>query len=169
MQCPYCNHADTRVTDSRIAGEGRQIRRRRECLECGERFTTYEAAELSMPRIVKADERREAFDIDKLTRGMMHALEKRPVGMEDVEAAVERIKNKLLSAGLSEVPAREVGDWVMEELHQLDHVAYIRFASVYLSFEGLHAFRETIEKLETQPSPEMERDQISLIDRDSEA
>ena len=88
MQCPYCNHADTRVTDSRIAGEGQQIRRRRECLECGERFTTYEVAELSMPRIVKADERREAFDIDKLKRGIMHALEKRPVSVEDVEAAV---------------------------------------------------------------------------------
>lgn len=164
MRCPYCNHADTRVTDSRLAGEGVQIRRRRECLECEERFTTYEVAELSMPRIVKGDDRREPFDIEKLKRGMLHALEKRPVNTQDVEEAIERIKNKLLSAGVSELPSKQVGDWVMLELRELDDVAYVRFASVYLGFEGINAFRETIEKLETSPSRKMKRDQIPLID-----
>lgn len=166
MRCPYCNHTDTRVTDSRLAGEGVQIRRRRECLECEERFTTYEVAELSMPRIVKRDDNREPFDIEKLKRGMMHALEKRPVNTEDVEDAIERVKNKLLSAGVSELPAKQVGDWVMHELQQLDDVAYVRFASVYLGFEGINAFRETIEKLENQPTAKMKRDQIPLIDSD---
>lgn len=164
MRCPFCNHSDTKVTDSRLAGEGQKIRRRRECLECEERFTTYEIAELSMPRIVKRDEAREPFDNEKLKSGMLHALEKRPVNTEDIENAIERIKNRVLSAGVSELPAKRVGDWVMEELRQLDDVAYVRFASVYLGFEGINAFRETIEKLETQPSAKMKRDQIPLID-----
>jgi len=164
MRCPFCGHAETKVTDSRLAGEGTQIRRRRECLDCGERFTTYETAELAMPRMLKRDNRREPFDEDKLRRGMMHALEKRPVDTEQIEAALDRIKSKLLASGERELPAKQVGDWVMEELHELDHVAYIRFASVYLSFEDVNAFRETIERLETEPTPEMQRDQIPLID-----
>ena len=166
MRCPFCSHPETKVTDSRLAGEGTQIRRRRECLDCGERFTTYETAELAMPRIVKRDGRREPFDDEKLRRGMLHALEKRPVETELVEAALDKIKSRLLASGERELPAKQVGAWVMEELHKLDHVAYIRFASVYLSFEDVNAFRETIERLEKEPTPEMQRNQMSLIDND---
>ncbi len=164
MRCPFCNHKETKVTDSRLANEGSQVRRRRECLECNERFTTYESAELSMPRLAKHDGRREAFDEAKLRRGMLHALEKRPVKTQDTDEAISRIKRKLLASGEREVNSAKLGDWVMEELRKLDQVAYIRFASVYLSFDDIDAFRETIERLEKDPSPEMRRHQISLLD-----
>jgi len=164
MRCPFCNHKETKVIDSRLANEGSQVRRRRECLECRERFTTYEGAELSMPRLAKRDGRREAFDEAKLRRGMEHALEKRPVRTEDTDEAISRIKRKLLASGEREVDSAKLGDWVMEELRKLDQVAYIRFASVYLSFDDIDAFRETIERLEKDPSPEMRRHQISLLD-----
>ena len=164
MHCPFCRYKETRVIDSRLANEGSQVRRRRECLECGERFTTYEGAELSMPRLAKRDGRREAFDEAKLRRGMLHALEKRPVKTQDTDAAISRIKRKLLASGEREVDSARLGDWVMEELRKLDQVAYIRFASVYLSFDDIDAFRETIERLEREPSPEMRRHQISLLD-----
>ena len=150
MHCPFCKAPDTRVVDSRLGGDGDQVRRRRECVECGERFTTYETAELSMPRIVKQDGTRQTFDESKLRSGLTKALEKRPVSVEKIEASISHIKHKLLSAGEREVDARTLGDWVMEELQALDHVAYIRFASVYLSFEDVDAFRKTIEKLEQQ-------------------
>lgn len=148
MHCPFCATPDTRVIDSRLSGDGSQVRRRRECTECGERFTTYEHAELNMPRVVKQDGSREAFNEDKLRAGLAKALEKRPVTMEQIEVSVSHIKHRLLSLGEREVDARKIGDWVMEELKTLDHVAYIRFASVYLSFEDVDAFREAIEKLE---------------------
>ena len=164
MRCPFCNHKETKVIDSRLANEGSQVRRRRECLECSERFTTYEGAELSMPRLAKRDGRREAFDEAKLRRGMEHALEKRPVKTQDTDEAISRIKRKLLASGEREVDSAKLGDWVMEELRKLDQVAYIRFASVYLSFDDIDAFRETIERLEKDPSPEMRRHQISLLD-----
>jgi transcriptional repressor NrdR len=148
MHCPFCATPDTRVIDSRLADDGDQVRRRRECIECGERFTTYETAELNLPRVVKQDGSRQPFNEDKLRSGMTKALEKRPVSTELIEASVHRIKHKLLSAGEREVMARKIGEWVMEELKALDQVAYIRFASVYLSFENVDAFREAIEKLE---------------------
>ena len=164
MRCPFCDYKETKVIDSRLANEGSQVRRRRECLECSERFTTYEGAELSMPRMVKRDGRREAFDEAKLRRGMLHALEKRPVKTQDTDEAIGHIKRKLLASGEREVDSAKLGDWVMEELRKLDQVAYIRFASVYLSFNDIDAFRETIERLEKEPSPEMRRHQISLLD-----
>jgi transcriptional repressor NrdR len=135
------------VIDSRLAGEGSQIRRRRECLACSERFTTFETAELVMPMIVKSDKSREPFDEHKLRNGLLKALEKRPVGSEAIEQAVEHICRKLRSLGEREVAARSIGDLVMEELRHLDEVAYVRFASVYRSFQDVEAFHEEIDKL----------------------
>lgn len=139
MHCPFCNHEDTKVTDSRLAGEGHQIRRRRECLACGERFTTFESAELVMPQVVKNDHTRQPFDVDKLRGGILKALEKRPIGRDQVETAIERIGHRLRAIGEREVPSRVVGEIVMEELRLLDEVAYVRFASVY------HRFRDADE------------------------
>jgi len=151
MHCPFCSHEETKVTDSRLAGEGQQIRRRRECLACGERFTTFETAELVMPRIVKSDSTREPFDENKLRHGMLKALEKRPVASEAIDAAVVHICHRLRTLGEREVPARLVGEYVMEELRHLDEVAFVRFASVYRSFQDVDAFREEIERLRLQP------------------
>src|SRR5688572_29713212 len=147
MYCPFCAHPETKVNDSRLAAEGAQIRRRRECLQCGERFTTFETAELVMPLVVKTDQSRVPFDEDKLRGGMERALEKRPVGREALDAAVSRICHKLRSMGEREVPSRAVGELVMEELHHLDEVAYVRFASVYRSFQDVEAFRQEIEQM----------------------
>ncbi len=167
MRCPFCNAQDTRVIDSRLAGDGDQIRRRRECLSCAERFTTYETAELSLPRIVKRDARREPFDEAKLRTGMLHALEKRPVATEHFEAAVNRVKRRMLAAGEREISADNIGEWVMEELRALDQVAYVRFASVYRSFQDVQAFREIIEGLEQELTPEMLKSQMPLLDNDA--
>ncbi len=147
MHCPFCSHIETKVTDSRLAADGSQIRRRRECLGCGERFTTFESAELVMPRVVKNDGSREPFDEHKLLAGITKALEKRPVGSEAIEQAVGRVCHRLRVLGEREVPARTVGEFVMEELRHLDEVAYVRFASVYRSFQDVEAFREEIERL----------------------
>jgi transcriptional repressor NrdR len=147
MYCPFCSHVETKVTDSRLAADGQQIRRRRECLKCGERFTTFETAELVMPRLIKSDGSREPFDEAKLQHGMIKALEKRPVASEAIEAAVSRICHKLRVLGEREVPSRTVGELVMEELRHLDEVAYVRFASVYRSFQDVEAFRDEIEQL----------------------
>lgn len=148
MFCPFCNAEDTKVIDSRLVEDGRGVRRRRECLLCAARFTTYESAELVMPRIVKADASREAFSEDKLRAGIQKALEKRPVSTEQVAAAVQNIKHKLRSGGEREVNAKVVGEMVMEELKQLDHVAYVRFASVYRSFQDINDFRKEITRLQ---------------------
>lgn len=163
MRCPFCGFPDTKVIDSRLAGEGDQVRRRRECEGCSERFTTYETAELSMPRVVKRDGSREPFSEEKLRSGMMRALERRPVETERVEDAINRIKRRLRAMGDREVKSRRLGDWVMEELRGLDQVAYIRFASVYLSFDDVHAFREVIDRLEKDLTPEMRESQLALI------
>lgn len=164
MHCPFCGHVETKVTDSRLAGEGRQIRRRRECLSCGERFTTFETAELVMPLVVKSDQSREPFDEAKLAAGMRKALEKRPVGPEAIEGAVSRICHRLRTLGEREVPSRHIGELVMEELRHLDEVAYVRFASVYRSFQDVDAFREEIERLrhrrQSRPPPD---DQLPLL------
>lgn len=164
MHCPFCGHIETKVIDSRLAGEGRQIRRRRECLSCGERFTTFETAELTMPLVVKSDRTREPFDEAKLRTGMGKALEKRPVSQEAVEEAVSRACHKLRSLGEREVSSRVVGEVVMEELRRLDEVAYVRFASVYRSFQDLDAFRDEIERLRPHARRREEsRDQLSLL------
>ncbi len=148
MHCPFCSAPDTRVIDSRLAGDGNQVRRRRECVSCNERFTTYESAELNMPRIVKQDGSRVPFKEEKLCAGVMRALEKRPVSTEQIDAAINSITHKLLAAGEREVSSAMIGNLVMEQLLALDHVAYIRFASVYLDFTDVNAFREAIEKIE---------------------
>ena len=163
MHCPFCNHDDTKVTDSRLAGEGHQIRRRRECLACGERFTTFESAELVMPQVVKNDHTRQPFDGGKLRAGIMKALEKRPVGREQIEAAIERIAHRLREFGEREVPSRTIGEIVMEELRLLDEVAYVRYASVYHRFKDVDSFREQIEKLGKRRKREPAVGQMSLL------
>lgn len=147
MRCPFCQTNETKVTDSRLVGDGFQVRRRRECLKCEERFTTYETVELAMPRIIKHDASRQPFDEEKLRRGLLKALEKRPVDTEQIEASISRIIQRLRAMGEREVEARTLGEWVMEELRALDDVAYVRFASVYRRFEDINAFQEEIAKL----------------------
>ncbi|MBQ25806.1 transcriptional regulator NrdR [Alcanivorax sp.] len=147
MYCPFCSAQDTKVIDSRLVADGVQIRRRRECLSCTERFTTFETAELVMPRLVKTDGTRQPFDEAKLRAGMLRALEKRPVSMEDLEAAISRICHRLRATGERELPARELGEFVMEELQQLDDVAYVRFASVYRSFQDISEFSAEVDRL----------------------
>ena len=164
MRCPFCSDRETKVVDSRLAGEGNQIRRRRECISCGERFTTYETAELNLPNVIKSDGTRQVFVDQKLRVGMQKSLEKRPVGADAIEAAVNRIKHLLFTQGEREVPALQIGEYVMDELRKLDHVAYLRFASVYRSFEDVDQFREVIDRLKKEPTPEEARDQLSLLD-----
>ena len=151
------------MIDSRLASEGAQVRRRRECLDCGERFTTFESPELVMPRIIKGSGAREPFDEEKLTAGMMRALEKRPVESERVDAAIMRIQQRLRASGEREMASRQLGEWVVNELRQLDQVAFVRFASVYRSFTDVQEFREIIEHVENDLSPEMRKSQLSLI------
>ena len=165
MHCPFCNHVETKVIDSRLAGEGSQIRRRRECLKCSERFTTFESAELVMPQVVKSDKAREPFDEQKLRAGMLKALEKRPVASEAVDEAVSRIEQKIRALGEREIPARRLGELVMEELRHLDEVAYVRFASVYRSFQDVEAFRDEVERLRHRRRREASADQLSLLPR----
>ncbi|MBZ2190212.1 transcriptional regulator NrdR [Alcanivorax sp. JB21] len=148
MHCPFCGAEETKVIDSRLVADGGQVRRRRQCLTCDERFTTFETAELVMPRVIKSDGTREPFDEAKLRAGMLRALEKRPVSMEDLEASVTRIGHRLRATGERELPARELGEKVMEELQQLDDVAYVRFASVYRSFQDISDFRAEVDRLE---------------------
>lgn len=148
MKCPFCNATDTKVVDTRLAMDGLQVRRRRECLTCHERFTTFEQPELVMPMIIKTSGARQPFSEAKLRSGMDRALEKRPVSTDSVEDALNHIKYRLRSLGEREVPSREIGRLVMEELKKLDAVAYIRFASVYLSFTDLRDFGEEIAKLQ---------------------
>lgn len=164
MRCPFCGAQDTKVVDSRLAGEGDQVRRRRECPVCSERFTTYETAELNLPRVVKQDGRRVPFDGKKIRHGMLRALEKRPVSTERLDAAVNRITRQILASGESEIPSRIIGQLVMQELKALDQVAYVRFASVYRKFEDVRAFQEEIERLEREPSPEARRQQRDLLE-----
>ncbi|HIJ28844.1 MAG TPA: transcriptional repressor NrdR [Gammaproteobacteria bacterium] len=136
------------MVDSRLVGEGDQVRRRRECQACSERFTTFETVDLATPRIIKNDGNRQPFDEDRLRRGFLRALEKRPVETAHIDAAVERIRHRLITKGEREVASRELGEWVMDELRNLDEVAYIRFASVYRSFQDVNAFREMVERME---------------------
>ncbi|MBD8899305.1 transcriptional regulator NrdR [Rhodanobacter sp. DHG33] len=162
MHCPFCQHEDTRVIDSRLTDDGSTVRRRRECPQCGERFNTFETAELKLPAIVKSGERREAFDERKLRVSFERALQKRPVASHNVDSAVREIINDLRRSGEREIPSRQVGELVMRELKKLDQVAYVRFASVYRKFEDVQAFLEEIARLE-HDLPELEKLQLSLL------
>lgn len=147
MYCPFCHAEETKVVDSRLVGEGAQVRRRRECLICHERFTTFETAELIMPLIVKRDGKREAFNIDNLRQGMLRALEKRPVSVDELDKAVSSIIQEIRSKGEREIDSQLIGELVMKKLFVLDHVAYVRFASVYKRFQDVSDFRQTIDQM----------------------
>ena len=147
MFCPFCNVDDTKVIDSRLVANGGQVRRRRECGACGERFTTYELAELVMPRVIKTDGSRQSFDEDKLRAGLQRALEKRPVSIEQIEVAISQIKHFLQVTGEREVPSQIIGEEVMRQLRKLDAVAYVRFASVYRSFQDISEFQAELNRL----------------------
>jgi len=163
MYCPFCGHEETKVIDSRLAGEGRQIRRRRQCLDCNERFTTFESAELVMPRLIKSDDSRQPFDESKLRNSMVRALEKRPVSSDDIEQSIGRLVHKLRTMGEREVPSRLIGEMVMEELRELDEVAYVRFASVYRSFQDVTEFQDEIRRLQEISDASAAREQMSLL------
>lgn len=163
MRCPFCGAEDTKVTDSRLANEGDAIRRRRECQRCSERFTTYETAELALPRLIKRNGMREPFQEEKLRAGILRAVEKRPVSTERVEAAIRSIVHRLRASGEREVDSQLLGEWVMDALRHLDQVAYVRFASVYRRFQDVEAFREEIERLEQALSPKEKAAQLSLL------
>jgi transcriptional repressor NrdR len=163
MHCPYCHHNDTRVIDSRVSDDGMTVRRRRECPACGERFSTFETAELKLPQIVKHDGRREAFDERKLRTGVERSLQKRPVAADTVDRIVDDVLRRLRLSGEREVSSRRLGDWVMAGLKAVDQVAYVRFASVYRRFEDVQEFREEVERLE-RDLPVLEGRQMSLLD-----
>lgn len=148
MHCPFCEHEDTRVIDSRLADDGQTVRRRRECARCNERFNTFETAELKLPTVIKSDDRREPFNEHKLRVGFARALQKRAVPADAVDAAVRNVIHELRKISEREVDSRQIGELVMRQLEQLDQVAYVRFASVYRRFEDVQAFRKEIERLE---------------------
>ena len=168
MHCPFCSHEETKVTDSRLAGDGAQIRRRRECLNCHERFTTFESAELVMPRLIKRDESREPFDESKLRNGILRALEKRPVGSEAIEVLIAHIIHRLQIVGEREILSHLVGEIVMEELRAGDEVAYVRFASVYRSFQDVTEFQDEVRRLKDMTDAVYRRDQMSLLPDEEE-
>jgi len=161
VHCPFCGHAETKVIDSRLAAEGRQIRRRRQCEHCRERFTTFETAELVMPRIIKRDERRQPFDEEKLRGSLARALEKRPVSAESLEQAMGHLIHRLRTLGEREISSSLLGEMVMEELRELDEIAYVRFASVYRSFQDVTEFQNEIRKLQALSGAS--REQMSLL------
>ncbi|WP_077036048.1 transcriptional regulator NrdR [Pelomonas sp. KK5] len=147
MRCPFCSHTETQVSETRESDEGDVVRRRRRCLHCDKRFTTYERAEIALPVVVKKDGTRADFDPKKLRASMHLALRKRPVSIEQIDAALARIEEKLLTSGLRELPSTRVGELVMRELKKIDKVAYVRFASVYRSFEDVDEFRQLIREI----------------------
>src|SRR5688572_2055744 len=165
MHCPFCQHTDTRVIDSRVSDDGATIRRRRVCEACGVRFSTLETIELKLPVIVKSDGRREAFDARKLRSGFDRALQKRPVSEEQIETSVRAVVHHLRMTAERELQSRRVGDFVMTELRKLDHVAYVRFASVYRAFQDVADFREELDRLESDNSGE---GQLPLLDGEPE-
>ena len=163
MRCPYCASEDTRVIDSRLGDSGESVRRRRECQECAQRFTTFEHVVFDMPSVIKSDGRRERFDETKLRRGITRALEKRPIDAETVEGAVNRIMRQFTHKGEREIEGAQIGEAVMNELRQLDEVAYVRFASVYRSFQDLEAFSDEVQKLKESLSSQENKFQLSLL------
>jgi transcriptional repressor NrdR len=148
MHCPFCPTEETKVVDSRLVADGSQVRRRRQCIECSERFTTYEAFELLMPRVIKSNGNREPFDQEKLRSGLLKSLEKRPVSIEKIEAELDRIKQSLMSIGEREIKSIQIGEAVMDALNRLDKVAYVRFASVYKDFKDLNEFQNEINRIQ---------------------
>lgn len=166
MQCPFCKAPDTRVIDSRLAEEGEQVRRRRECERCEQRFTTFEKAQLLMPNIIKRNHEVVPFREEKLRHGIVSACFKRPVTAEQIDHAVDSVMRKLRISGEREVVSQQVGEWVMDELHDLDHVAYVRFASIYRNFADVNAFGEEIKRLQALPTLEQRKSQIPLIEPD---
>ncbi len=163
MRCPFCSADETRVVDSRLSEDGDSVRRRRECEVCSERFTTFERAELRLPAVIKSDGRREAFNEQKLRSGLSRALEKRPVDAEAIEKLLGSIRHKLIASGESELSSRAIGEWVMQGLKDLDPVAYVRFASVYRSFQDINAFHDEVQRLRNEPTAETRRNQLPLI------
>jgi len=156
MKCPFCKSPDTQVIDSRVSDDGDSIRRRRKCADCSKRFTTYETIELRMPQVVKQDGSRTEFDLQKLRTGFMRALHKRPVPTPLVDDAIGTITQEILALGAREIPSRRIGEMVMRELYKLDEVAYIRFASVYRSFEGIDDFQDAIKEVQKPAAPRKE-------------
>jgi len=165
MRCPFCEADETKVIDSRLASGGGAVRRRRECLSCTERFTTFETAELVLPRIIKNDDKHEPFDEGKLRGGFLRALEKRPVNIDDIDSAITGIKHRLHTYGEREVESRVLGDWVMDALMNLDQVAYVRFASVYRSFQDINAFQQEIDRLQRDAANESVTEVAGDIDK----
>jgi transcriptional repressor NrdR len=155
VHCPFCSDSETKVIDSRLVAEGDQVRRRRECQECGERFTTFESAELVLPRVIKSNGVRQPFDEEKLRNGVLRAFEKRPVSLENIESLLNRIIHKLRATGEREVKTLVVGEIVMDEIRKMDDVAYVRFASVYRSFQDVDEFSEEIDRLRDNPSKDI--------------
>lgn len=163
LRCPFCANEETRVVDTRLAEDGQQIRRRRECPGCGARFSTVEMVEIKPPMIIKRDGRREPFSEGKLRQGVERALEKRPVSAERVDRMIGELSRRVRSSGEREVDSRQLGEWTMQSLRALDPVAYVRFASVYRRFEDIADFVETIQQVEKQPPVELKARQLSLL------
>ena len=163
MFCPYCGNQETKVVDSRLAGDGYQIRRRRECLKCTERFTTFESAELVLPKLVKRDQSREPFNESKLRNGILTATEKRPISIEIIEEMISRVVMKVQKLGEREIQSRKLGEIVMQELREIDEIAFVRYASVYRRFQDVEEFEKEIESLRDTPSATDTRSQISIF------
>ena len=163
MRCPSCLSDATRVIDSRLSDGGDTVRRRRACKPCGHRFTTFERLEVQQPRVIKSDGRREAWEEEKLRRGIMRALEKRPVGQDQIESLLLAIGKLVRFSGEREVPSSLIGQFVMESLREIDEVAYVRYASVYRSFEDVSAFADEVERLRHAKDQVIDRDQLSLL------
>ena len=169
MYCPFCGNQETKVVDSRLAGDGYQTRRRRECIECSERFTTFESAELVLPKLIKRDESREPFNESKLRAGILVATEKRPISIESIEERISRIIRKVQKLGEREIQSRTLGEIVMLELREIDEIAFVRYASVYRRFQDIEEFEKEIESLRDTPSAEDSRSQISIFQDEEES
>ena len=169
MYCPFCGHQETKVVDSRLAGDGYQTRRRRECIECSERFTTFESAELVLPKLIKRDESREPFNESKLRSGILVATEKRPISIESIEELISRIIRKVQKLGEREIQSRTLGEIVMLELREIDEIAFVRYASVYRRFQDIEEFEKEIESLRETPSAADSRSQISIFQDEDES
>lgn len=169
MYCPYCGHQETKVVDSRLAGDGYQTRRRRECIDCSERFTTFESAELVLPKLIKRDESREPFNESKLRAGILVATEKRPISIESIEELISRIIRRVQKLGEREIQSRTLGEIVMRELREIDEIAFVRYASVYRRFQDIEEFEREIESLRDTPSEADSRSQISIFHDDEES
>ena len=169
MYCPFCGHQETKVVDSRLAGDGYQTRRRRECIDCSERFTTFESAELVLPKLIKRDESREPFNESKLRAGILVATEKRPISIESIEELISRIIRRVQKLGEREIQSRTLGEIVMRELREIDEIAFVRYASVYRRFQDIEEFEREIESLRDTPSEADSRSQISIFHDEEES